>query len=417
MSGAPTARGGGPLAGVVVLDLTRFLSGPYGTLLLAGMGAEVIKIDDPVAGDPTAFAPPLVGPQGVSLSRRTPQDFGIAYLKRARGKKAVTLNLKHPEGQRLLQDLAAGADVVIENFRPGVAARLGADHETLSARNPRLVHCSLSGYGASGPDRDLKAYDLMVQAAAGLMAITGAPEGPPMKAGSPLSDCIAGSYAALGIVAALKEREASGLGQAIDVSMTDCLFSQILDEPIDCYEALSLAPRQGNRIMRFSPFNAYPARDGWVAIGAATHAEWCSLLEAMGRADLMDDADMMQVGWRIANNAAVDRLVGDWAAGFSSADLVALLTRHDVACSPVRSPAALVDWPHLKSRDMVRSLALPDGTPTPVVAAGFPLRFSRSSADHAQPAPGPGQHTDEVLAQRLGLDAGRLAALRRDGIL
>lgn len=417
MSGAPAARGGGPLAGVVVLDLTRFLSGPYGTLLLAGMGAEVIKIDDPGTGDPTAFAPPLVGPQGVSLSRRTPQDFGIAYLKRARGKKAVTLNLKHPEGRRLLQDLAAGADVVIENFRPGVAARLGADDATLRARNPRLVHCSLTGYGASGPDRDLKAYDLMVQAAAGLMAMTGAPEGPPMKAGSPLSDCIAGAYAALGIVAALKEREASGLGQAIDVSMTDCLFSQILDEPIDCYAELGLDPRQGNRIMRFSPFNAYAARDGWVAIGAATHAEWCSLLEAMDRTDLKDDPDMMQVGWRIANNAVVDRIVGDWAAGFSSVELVALLARHDVACSPVRAAAELIAWPHLGARNMIHSLALPDGTPTPVAAAGFPLRFSRSGADHAHPAPGPGQHTDDVLAQRLGLGAGRLETLRRDGVI
>jgi len=417
MSAAPAGRGGGPLAGVVVLDLTRFLSGPYGTLLLAGLGAEVIKIDDPAGGDPTAFAPPLVGPQGASFMKRTDDDYGIAYLKRARGKKAVTLNLKHADGQRLLQALAVDADVVVENFRPGVAMRLGADYASLSAGNPRLVYCSLTGYGASGPDRDLKAYDLMVQAAAGLMGITGAPDGPPMKAGSPLSDCISGAYAALGIVAALQERERSGLGQVIDVSMTDCLFSQILDEPLDCYETLGLQARQGNRIMRFSPFNAYRTRDGWVALGAATHQEWLSLLDAMSREDLKDDANMMQVGWRIANNAAVDRIVGDWAARFSSADLVARLGRFDVACSPVRSPQELIDWPHLKARGMVGALALPDGTASGVAAAGFPLKFSRSPAGHDQPAPAPGAHTDAVLRERLGLDADRLAGLRRDGII
>ena len=276
-----------PLAGVVVLDLTRFLSGPHSTLLLAGLGAEVIKIDDPAGGDPTAGAPPLAGPRGVALERVTPQDYGLAYLKRARCKKSATLNLKHPEGRGLFLDLASHADVVIENFRPGVAERLGIAYEALAARNPRIVYCALTGYGATGPDRDLKAYDLMAQAASGLMAITGSPEGPPTKAGTPLSDMIAGTYAALGVVAALHERNRSGRGQAIDVSMVDCLFSMIMDEPLDCYAALGLAPRQGNRIMRFSPFNTYRSADGWVAIGAATPQEWRGLALALGRQDLL----------------------------------------------------------------------------------------------------------------------------------
>ena len=407
----------GALDGVVVLDLTRYLSGPYCTLLLAGLGAEVIKIDDPDGGDPTAKAPPLVGPEGVSLVRRTDDDYGIAYLKRARGKKALTLNLKHPQGQRILQGLAAKADVLVENFRPGVAGRLGADDATLRRINPRLVYCSLSGYGASGPDRDLKAYDLMVQAAAGLMGISGEPEGAPMKAGSALSDCIAGAYSALGIVAALHERAASGLGQAIDVSMTDCLSSLVLDEPLDCYPALGLAPRQGNRIMRFSPFNSYRARDRWVVIGAATHAEWCALLEAMGRADLRNGADMMSLAWRIANNAAVDRVVGEWAARFESAELVRLLARHDVACSPVRAPQDVMRWPHLRERDMITALRRPDGAPTEVAAPGFPLKFSRSPAGYATPAPLPGAHGGELLERLLGIDAAQYARLRADGIV
>ena len=407
----------GPLAGTVVLDLTRFLSGPYCTLLLAGMGAEVIKVDDPSGGDPVAKAPPFVGPHGVSLEKQSDADYGIAYLKRARGKQSITLDLKRPEGRALLARLAAKADVVVENFRPGVAARLGADYATLSRDNPGLVYCSLTGYGATGPDRDLKAYDLMAQAAAGLMGLSGEPDGPPSKAGSALSDCVSGAYSALGILAALNERSRSGKGQAVDVAMTDCLVSMILDEPLDCYARLGIPARQGNRITRFSPFNAYRTRDGWITIGCATREEWVALLGAMGRAEVAADPDMMNVGWRIANNAAVDRLVGDWASGFGTAELVARLNEADVACSPVRGPEELMAWEHLKARGMLQPLAQPDGAPTQVTAAGFPLKFSRSKAQHDAPAPVPGAHTAEVLARYLGTGAEDFDRLRRAGVV
>jgi formyl-CoA transferase len=265
---------GGALEGIVVLDLTRFLSGPHCTLLLAGLGAEVIKIDDPSSGDPAAKAPPYAGPGGATFERSSSDDYGIAYLKRARGKKSATLNLKDRRGRELLLRLARHADVLVENFRPGVSERLGIGYAALQDVNSRLVFCALSGYGASGPDRDLKAYDLMVQAESGLMSLTGEPAGAPMKTGGALSDMIAGTYAALGIVAALHERSRTGRGQSVDVAMVDCLFSMVLDEPVDSYERLGLAARQGNRIMRFSPFNAYRARDGWVTLGAATHEDW-----------------------------------------------------------------------------------------------------------------------------------------------
>ncbi|HLS85089.1 MAG TPA: CaiB/BaiF CoA-transferase family protein [Burkholderiales bacterium] len=406
-----------PLAGVVVLDLTRFLSGPHSTLLLAGLGAEVIKIDDPAGGDPTAGAPPLAGPRGVALERVTPQDYGLAYLKRARCKKSATLNLKHPEGRGLFLDLASHADVVIENFRPGVAERLGIAYEALAARNPRIVYCALTGYGATGPDRDLKAYDLMAQAASGLMAITGSPEGPPTKAGTPLSDMIAGTYAALGVVAALHERNRSGRGQAIDVSMVDCLFSMIMDEPLDCYAALGLAPRQGNRIMRFSPFNTYRSADGWVAIGAATPQEWRGLALALGRQDLLEDPRFQSVGWRIAHNEEVDAIVGDWTRARSTAGIVETLKQHDVPCSPVRTPEEAIAWPHLRARGMVEPLRQPDGTASPATAAGLPIRFSRSPAALDAPAPVPGAHTREVLSRFLGLDEPALEDLQARGVI
>jgi len=304
----------GALEGLVVLDLTRYLSGPHCTLLLAGLGAEVIKIDDPAGGDPAAGAPPYAGAAGASFERTSDDDYGIAYLKRARGKQSTTLNLKDARGREIFLRLAERADVVVENFRPGVAERLGIGYDALQGRNPRIVYCALSGYGATGPDKDLKAYDLMAQAEAGLMSITGAPDGPPMKTGGALSDMIAGTYSALGILAALRERERSGLGQAVDVAMVDCLFSMMLDEPVDSYEKLGLAARQGNRIMRFSPFNAYRASDGWVTLGVVTNADWLGLLQAIGRDDLREHPNFRRLEWRIVNNVSVDAVVGEWAS-------------------------------------------------------------------------------------------------------
>jgi crotonobetainyl-CoA:carnitine CoA-transferase CaiB-like acyl-CoA transferase len=407
----------GLLEGVRVLDLTRFLSGPHCTLLLAGLGAEVIKVDDPRSGDPTVGAPPFAGEAGPSLERRAAGDVGIPYLKRARGKKSITLNLKEAEGRALFLDLAQRADVVAENFRPGVAERLGIDFQRLREKNKRIVYCALSGFGATGPDRDLKAYDLMVQAGTGMMSITGEPQGGPVKTGTALSDTIAGTYAALGIVSALLERARSGEGQMIDVSMVDCLFSMLMDESLDCFEALGLAPRQGNRIVRFSPFNTYPVRDGWIALGTATAEEWDNLLGALGRADLKSDPQWSSVGWRIAHNAEVDALVAAWMAPRSVAEIVEAMRVADVPCAPVRTPREAIDWPHLRARGMVTPLRRTDGRETRVAAAGFPLKFSRSPAAHDAPAPVPGAHTEAVLHEWLGLDAQHVGALRARGVV
>src|SRR6516162_2389299 len=220
------------LEGIRELYLSRFLAGPHATLLLAGLGAEVIRIDDPRHGDPTFSTPPFLGPEGVSLRRTNAADVGLAYLKRCRSKKAITLDLKKPAGRALFLRLVTEADVVVENFRPGVMQRLDLDFAELHRANPRIVHCSISGYGATGPLSRKKSYDLMVQAASGLMSITGEPEGDACKAGTPLSDGIAGTYAVAGILAALLQRVGTGRGQFIDVSMLDCLFSLLFDEPL-----------------------------------------------------------------------------------------------------------------------------------------------------------------------------------------
>jgi formyl-CoA transferase len=232
------------LHGVRVLDLSRFLSGPQATLFLAGMGAEVIKIDEPSGGDPTFAAPPYFGRGGVALDRRSEQDLGIAYLKRARGKKSIALDLKSTEGRNILLRLVREADVLVENFKVGVTSRLQIDYEVLRVVNARLVYCSITGYGSTGPERHRKAFDLTVQAATGMMSITGDPTGLPSKTGASLSDGIAGTFALAGILGALYQRHETGLGQFVDVSMADCLVSLIFDEPFECYRDLGLAHRQ-----------------------------------------------------------------------------------------------------------------------------------------------------------------------------
>ena len=403
---------------MVVLDLTRFFSGPQATLFLAGMGAEVIKIDDPRTGDPTAFAPPFDGPQGIGFERTGERDMGLAYLKRARGKKSMTLNLKSDEGRRILLQMARAADVIVENFSADVADRLGIGYGAVREVNPAIVYCSISGYGATGPDRHAKAYDTMVQAAVGLMAMTGEPDGVPTKTASPLSDAISGTFAAQGILAALLHRERTGEGQAIDVSMADCLFALIYDEPIDAYARLGVAPRQGNRIMRFSPFNAFRAADGWVVIGTATDAEWRALLDAIGRADLKDDPQFGQVSWRLQNNDRVDALVTGWTCSRSKREIARVLDAAGVPTSPVRATDEVMDWAQLRERRMIVPLTNPlTGAPAGVSGPGFPIKFGATPAAYDTPAPVPGAHTDGLLERFLGLDAAAVQRLRADGII
>ncbi|MEM5274383.1 CoA transferase [Cupriavidus taiwanensis] len=406
------------LDGVKILDLTRFFSGPQCTLFLAGLGAEVIKIDDPDGGDPTAFSPPFAGPHGVSFERRTQEDMGIAYLKRARSKKSATLNLKSADGKELFLRMSRQADVVVENFSAGVAARLGIGYDVLREVNPSLVYCSLTGYGSTGPAKNLKAYDLMVQAAAGLMSITGQPGAGPTKAGSPLSDAIAGLFAAFGIVAALNYRQRTGHGQSVDVSMTDCLLSLILDEPLDCYRELGLSFQQGNRIMRFSPFNAYQSADGWVTIGAASNDDWSTLLDLMGRFDLKDDPDIMSVSWRLSNNATVDEIVSKWTSALPTAEIEQQMRSARIPCSPVRTIDDVLAWDQIVARNMAVSLWNPLAKATMhVKAASFPLQFGDADVGYDTPAPIPGAHTEEILREMAGVDAAEFQRLRERNII
>jgi CoA:oxalate CoA-transferase len=407
-----------PLSGVRVVDLTRYLSGPQTTLFLAGLGADVIRIDHPETGDPTANSPPFFGPEGVSLSRRTDSDIGIAYLKRARGKRSVTLNLKSDKGREILFRLLGTADVLVENFRVGVGAKLGLDHPTLASQFPRLVHCAITGYGQSGPESRAKAYDLMVQAASGLMSITGEPDGVPCKTGSSLTDGIAGSLALSGILAALYQRESTGRGQLVDVSMVECLLSLMLDEPLDCYDDLGLELRQGNRIMRFSPFNSYPTLNSSLVLGAATERDWHSLLTVMERQDLISSPGFCDPAWRIQNNGLVDEIVGEWTRELTTQDALERLSSQDIPCAPIRDARKLDEWEHLRDRGFLQNVKHPDLPQAEgPLAPAFPLRFSGAETEYKAPARFAGEHNREIFNDELGLDLTELDALKRDGVI
>jgi CoA:oxalate CoA-transferase len=406
------------LNGIRVLDLSRFLSGPQATLFLAGMGAEVIKIDDPRTLDPTYTAPPYFSDRGVALERHSDEDLGIAYLKRSRGKKSITLDLKSLEGFELFLKLVRKADVVVENFEVGVTSRLGIDYATLQDVNPRLVYCSITSYGSTGPERHRKAFDLSVQAATGMMSITGDPAGLPSKTGASLSDGVAGTFAMAGILGALFQRQTTGVGQFVDVSMADCLISLICDEPFDCYRELGLQHRQGNRIVRFSPFNTYNTAGGAVAIGAGTTTDWVKLLKVMGREDLLASKHFMNPGWRIEHNAEVDAVVAQWTGTRSTVNIISDLDSADITCGPIRSIEDVIAWKHIRERGMLQSVRNPC-SPAAVgpLAAGFPLKFSGAAVGHDPEVPVLRQHNGEIYGDLLQLSLAEIEALSKRGVV
>ena len=388
----------GALIGIKVLDLTRYLSGPQTTLFLSALGAEVLKIDDPHQGDPVRNSPPFFGKDGVSMSKASPLDIGIAYLKRARSKKSIELDLKSEDGIKTFMRLAEKADVIVENFRVGVTKRLKIDYEQLKSKNPEIIYCSITGFGATGPDASKKAFDATVQAASGLMSITGEPDGLPMKIGSSMADTIAGTFAFSGILASLFRREKTGLGEYIDVSMTDCLISLLYDEPWDCFEALGLKKRQGNRIMRFSPFNCYAGKDGTVVLGAASEKDWISILKMIGQTDLQYEDKFSTISKRIENNSEIDTVISIWTSTRSVDEIARLCENYEIPCHPVNDIAKIANWKQIADREILTPLPHPYFTNMKgPLAANFPIKFSGSKITLDNPAPKPNEHFKEIM--------------------
>jgi CoA:oxalate CoA-transferase len=407
----PTSK---PLDGIRVLDVSRVVSGPTCCFYLAALGAEVIRIEPP-GGDTTWRSPPMVGPDGVHRGRRGPRDIPVSPLRKGRGKRSVVLDLRQADGRAVLLRLVERTDVLVENALPGTMAALGLDFAAVSARNPRLVYCSITGYGPDGPYRDRPSMDLAIQAMSGLMAKTGFPDGPPTKVGATVGDQVPAMFGALGILAALRQREVDGLGQHVDIAMLDGLLSILWDEPLDEYQDQGLPERIGNGDPRGAPLDCYRTSDGWVTVVCMNDPQFERVAGLVGRPDWLER--FPTIPHRGAARDEINGGVGAWAATRTAAEALAALDAIAVPAGIVQPPWAGRTDPHVAHRGSLEALRHPDlAEPTPFLGARLPIRFSRADTS-TTPAEPLGASTEAVLREVAGLDDSAIAALRQAGVL
>jgi crotonobetainyl-CoA:carnitine CoA-transferase CaiB-like acyl-CoA transferase len=396
----------GPLEGIRVLDVTRVMAGPYCTMLLGFLGAEIIKVEDPDGGDPSRAAS-LYFDRGLSAF----------FISGNAAKKSITVNLKAPRGRDVLLALARRCDVFVENFRPGVAEKLGIGPATLREANPRLVTCSISGYGSWGPYRDYPAFDLTVQAMAGAMSFTGEPGRPPAKMGVPIGDLGGGAFGAYGIVAALYDRGRTGRGTHVDVAMFDVQLS-LLNYHAQYYLTSGANPEPvGSAHPNTVPYQAFRTRDGYLAV-AILGAErfWPRFCEAIGLPELGRDPRFATNGQRVEQRAALVPMLEARLAERTCEAWMQVLTKAEVPCAPVNRVAEALASPQTAARDMLRQVPHPSGDGMMTVV-GNPVKVAGDEGAPIGPPPLLGQHTDEVLRDFLGYDDKAIRALRVDGIV
>jgi crotonobetainyl-CoA:carnitine CoA-transferase CaiB-like acyl-CoA transferase len=376
-----------PLTGLKVIDLTRVLAGPLCTMLLGDMGAEVIKIEDPRHGDDTRDWAPFV------------DGWSTYYLSVNRNKKSVAIDLKSPDGAALLEDLIRTADVLVENFRPGTLERLGFGRERAMALNERLIYCSISGYGATGPRRDLSGYDMVIQGESGLMDVTGFPATGPTKVGVAITDCLAALYAAQGILLAHISRMRTGKGQFLDIALLDSAVS-VLGLPAGIVAATGRSPgRLGNAHPSLAPYEPYPAADGHVVVAVANQRLWSRFCAAIEAPQLEHDPRFATNTDRLKNREALNAIIHDAFEGKSVDWLIERLSGAGVPCGRVRTINEVLADPQLAARDML--VEVPAGRQT-VRVPGNPIKLSGVPGIESGPAPALGEHTEEVRAAAAG---------------
>jgi CoA:oxalate CoA-transferase len=388
-----------PLAGVRVLDLGQVFQGPYAAFLMAMAGAEVIKIEPP-HGD---------------MTRKRARDGDYPFRALNGCKRGVVLNLKSQRGRELLLEMSRSADVLIENFAPEVMPRLGLGSDVLLKANPRLIYASASGFGSTGPYADKRALDLTIQAMSGLMSTTGEKAGRPLKTGAPVADFMSGAHLYGAIVTALYERERTGKGRVIEVSMLEALFAPLLPAAGHAYESNAAPNRTGNRHVADSyvPFDAFEASDGWVTIVCATDEHWARLTEAMGRSDLGADESLRQLKGRIERIDEVTAEIAKWAATRTRDEISAICEKNGVAAAPLRDVTEVLADPHLRARGFLTEHVTDAGK---VALPNSPMRYKGSAMRALTPPPSLGEHTDEVLTELCAVNQAALAELRRAGV-
>jgi crotonobetainyl-CoA:carnitine CoA-transferase CaiB-like acyl-CoA transferase len=405
----------GPLTGIRVLDLSRVLAGPWAGQNLADLGAEVIKIERPKVGDDSrAFGPPWVR----DAQGRDTKD--SAYFTSAnRGKKSVTVNLQQPEGQALVRELAAKSDVLLENYKYGDLARYGLGYEDLRKINPRLIYCSVTGFGHTGPYKERPGYDFMIQGMGGMMSVTGEPDGVPgggpQRAGVPIADIITGMYASIAICAALAHRAQSGQGQHLDLALLDSQIALLAYQNTN-YFATGKPPRRiGNLHPNIVPYQPFSAADGEVILACGNDNLYRKFCEAAGCAGLASDPRFETNGKRVENRVELTRLLGEIFRKRSKKDWVELLDAAGVPNGPINDIAQVFAEPQVKARGVRIEVEHPVAGRLPMVAS--PMRFSGTPLEHRRPPPLLGEHTEEVLRELLGKGVGELARLRESGVI
>lgn len=401
-----------------MLDLTTALAGPYATLLLAGLGAQVIKVENPRMPDTARNNAPFLGKDGLSMVRRNDDDISIAIMERARNKQSITLNLKDPRGRALFFSLAKLADAVVENYSAGTADRLGVGYAALSALNPKLVYTSISGFGANNVTGQAKAMDTIVQALSGLMMTSGLPEDGPIRVGVPFGDLAAPLYAVIGTLAALMQARSTGRGQHVDVSLLGAITAMVAAEPFGVMRRTGQETRTGNTMPRLAPFGIFQTLDGYISICAPTDAFTAGLFVAMGRADLVGDERFSSRHQRVANSTELHGLIEAWARTITTADAEQRLEAASVPSGRVRDPDEAARDPRLLERGETEFLEHPKfGAIEDITVGGIPIRMTGSFAGFDKPAPGLGEHNAAVFGDLLGLPDGELAQLAADGVI
>lgn len=407
-----------PLEGIRVLDLTVALAGPYGSLLLGGLGAEVIHIESPGGGDIARTNPPYVGSEGLHFGAPRGDDVSLTILNRARNKKSVTLDLKSARGRELFLQLAAECDVLIENMSEGATAKLGVDYESVRRANPRLVYASIKALGEPSPFPNLKGMDIIVQALSGIMEVTGEPGHPPTRWGLPIADLVAPLYAVNGILAALIHRGRTGEGQRVMVSMLDCLASLVAEEHFDVFSEAGYPLRSGNFHDRLVPFGVYPAKDGYVAIVAFNPDWFKALMDVIGHPEVVDDPRYATRGPRMKHAKEINALVDAWTRQHTSEEVVReLRDKRGVPSAPVRTPLQVLKDPLLHASGALVKLSHPRLGALDAVGMGMPIQFSKTKAQFDQPATELGAANEEIFKGLLKLSEEDLAKLRAERVI
>ena len=404
----------GPLAHVRVLDLSRILAAPWAGQILADLGAEVIKVERPGAGDDTRqWGPPF-------LKDAAGQDTREAgyYLAVNRGKRSITVSLEKPEGQAIIRELALRADIVLENYKAGTLARYGLDEASLRQVNPKLIYCSVTGFGQTGPRRDQPAYDFLIQAMGGLMSVTGErdgqPGGGPQKVGVPIVDLMTGMYTAVSVLAALARRDQTGLGDYIDIAMLDVQVATLANQAMNFLVSGKVPQRNGNAHPNIQPQDVFRCADGEVILVVGNDGQFARLCVALGQAEWAQEPRFASNAERIRNLPALMALLNATMLQWRRADLIDALDAAGVPCGPINSVAEVFEEPQVKARGMLRHVPHPSGVDVPQVSS--PMRFADATLPDCAAPPLLGQHSAAILTE-LGYAPERIAALRETGVI